>query len=206
MQFLSDVLIRCAACGGRRYQARVAAVKVAPPEGLGLSALSISDFLDATVEEAVRFLAAFPESKPARRALMKLSLLTEVGLGYLRLGQPATELSGGEAQRIKLATELQRAQRGVRERRDQRGRLRRASCQEVPVDLKRTQRGHRVERGGDLFGVILKHEPAPAPQLKRGDLRGERVAGEAGELVGAADLHVHRIEAVPARCACGRHG
>ena len=106
MQFLSDVLIRCAACGGRRYQARVAAVKVAPPEGLGLSALSISDFLDATVEEAVRFLAAFPESKPARRALMKLSLLTEVGLGYLRLGQPLNTLSGGESQRLKLVSHL----------------------------------------------------------------------------------------------------
>ena len=71
-----------------------------------LSALSISDFLDATVEEAVRFLAAFPESKPARRALMKLSLLTEVGLGYLRLGQPLNTLSGGESQRLKLVSHL----------------------------------------------------------------------------------------------------
>ena len=106
MQFLSDVLIRCAACGGCRYQARVAAVKVAPPDGLGLSALSISDFLDATVEEAVRFLSAFPDSKYARRALMKFSLLTEVGLGYLRLGQPLNTLSGGESQRLKLVSHL----------------------------------------------------------------------------------------------------
>ena len=106
MQFLSDVLIRCGACGGRRYQARVAAVKVAPPEASGLSALSISDILDATVEEAVRFLGVFPDSKPARRALAKLALLTEVGLGYLRLGQPLNTLSGGESQRLKLVSHL----------------------------------------------------------------------------------------------------
>ena len=106
MQFLSDVLIRCAACGGRRYQARVAAVKVAPPEESGLQALSISDILEATAEEAVRFLAAFPDSKPARRAMAKLALLTEVGLGYLRLGQPLNTLSGGESQRLKLVSHL----------------------------------------------------------------------------------------------------
>jgi hypothetical protein len=90
MQFLSDVLIRCGACGGRRYQARVAAVKVAPAEVSGLSALSISDILDATVEEAVRFLGVFPDSKPARRALAKLALLTEVGLGYTGWASPST--------------------------------------------------------------------------------------------------------------------
>ena len=106
MQFLSDVLIRCAACNGRRYQARVAAVKVSPPEGSGLQPLSISDFLDATVEEALGFLAAFPESKPATRARAKLSLLSEVGLGYLRLGQPLNTLSGGESQRLKLVSHL----------------------------------------------------------------------------------------------------
>ena len=106
MQFLSDVLIRCGACGGRRYQARVAAVKVAPPQSSGLSALSISDILDATVEEAARFLGVFPDSKPARRALAKLALLTEVGLGYLRLGQPLNTLSGGESQRLKLVSHL----------------------------------------------------------------------------------------------------
>ena len=106
MQFLSDVLIRCAACGGRRYQARVAAVKVSPPEESGLNPLSISDLLDATVDDAVRFLGAFPDSKPARRALGKLALLGEVGLGYLRLGQPLNTLSGGESQRLKLVSHL----------------------------------------------------------------------------------------------------
>ena len=83
----------CAACGGRRYQARVAAVKVVPPAESGLKPLSISDLLDATVEEAVRFLDAFADSKPAGRARAKLALLSEVGLGYLRLGQPLNTLS-----------------------------------------------------------------------------------------------------------------
>lgn len=106
MQFLSDVLIRCAACGGRRYQARVAAVKVVPPAESGLKPLSISDLLDATVEEAVRFLDAFADSKPAGRARAKLALLSEVGLGYLRLGQPLNTLSGGESQRLKLVSHL----------------------------------------------------------------------------------------------------
>ena len=106
MQFLSDVLIRCAACGGRRYQARVSAVKVSPPEGSGLPPLSISDFLEATADEAIRFLDAFPQSKPAARARAKLSLLTEVGLGYLHLGQPLNTLSGGESQRLKLVSHL----------------------------------------------------------------------------------------------------
>ena len=106
MQFLSDVMIRCAACGGRRYQARVAAVKVSPPQESGLAPLSISDLLDATVDEAVRFLGAFPDSRPARRALAKLALLGEVGLGYLRLGQPLNTLSGGESQRLKLVSHL----------------------------------------------------------------------------------------------------
>ena len=106
MQFLSDVLIRCAACGGRRYRARVAAVKVGPPDGSGLQPLSISDLLEATVEEAVRFLDAFPGSRPAARARAKLALLSEVGLGYLRLGQPLNTLSGGESQRLKLVSHL----------------------------------------------------------------------------------------------------
>jgi len=68
--------------------------------------LSISDLLDATVDDAVRFLGAFPDSKPARRALGKLALLGEVGLGYLRLGQPLNTLSGGESQRLKLVSHL----------------------------------------------------------------------------------------------------
>jgi excinuclease ABC subunit A len=62
--------------------------------------------LDATVEEAVEFLGEFPESRPARRAKESLALLEEVGLGYLKLGQPINTLSGGESQRLKLVRHL----------------------------------------------------------------------------------------------------
>jgi excinuclease ABC subunit A len=62
--------------------------------------------LDATVEEAIAFLSQFPESGPARRAVQSLKLLEEVGLGYLRLGQPINTLSGGESQRLKLVRHL----------------------------------------------------------------------------------------------------
>ena len=67
---------------------------------------SIADVLDATVEEAIAFLSQFPESGPARRAVESLKLLEEVGLGYLKLGQPINTLSGGESQRLKLVRHL----------------------------------------------------------------------------------------------------
>ena len=68
--------------------------------------LSIADLLEITVEEAVAFLAQFPESRPAQRAVVRLRLLAEVGLGYLKLGQPINTLSGGESQRLKLVRHL----------------------------------------------------------------------------------------------------
>jgi len=98
MQFLSDVFIRCPDCNGRRYRAHILEVK--------LRGFSIADLLEATVEEAVDFLGAFPESLPARRALRGLYLLEEVGLGYVKLGQPINTLSGGESQRLKLVSHL----------------------------------------------------------------------------------------------------
>ena len=67
---------------------------------------SIADVLDSTVEEAIAFLGAFPDSRPARRAVESLKLLAEVGLGYLKLGQPINTLSGGESQRLKLVKHL----------------------------------------------------------------------------------------------------
>jgi excinuclease ABC subunit A len=126
MQFLSDVYIRCPDCNGRRYRAHILEVKIKASPNVDCplpveesrssqsairnpqSAIecSIADLLDATVDEAVRFLGAFVESRPAQRAAGRLRLLQELGLGYLRLGQPINTLSGGESQRLKLAAHL----------------------------------------------------------------------------------------------------
>ena len=113
MQFLSDVFIRCPDCDGRRYRSHILEIKIRPEQKKGLTgsrqrppALSIADMLDATVDEAVEFLQAFPESRPARRATDRLKLLQETGLGYLKLGQPINTLSGGESQRLKLVKHL----------------------------------------------------------------------------------------------------
>ena len=95
--FLPSVYAPCPACHGARYDAKTLEVK--------LRGRTIADVLGMTVDAAWEFFAGAPN---VRRAL---DVLRQVGLGYLRLGQPATELSGGEAQRVKLATELQRAQR-----------------------------------------------------------------------------------------------
>src|ERR1019366_5747129 len=96
--FLPSVYAPCPTCHGARYNAKTLEIKYRDK--------TIADVLGLTVDAAWKFLAH--ESQVFR----SLTVLREVGLGYLRLGQPATELSGGEAQRIKLATELQRAQRG----------------------------------------------------------------------------------------------
>ena len=96
--FLASVYTPCPVCQGARYNAKTLEIKYRDK--------SIADVLGLTVDAAWEFLA---EEPLVRRAL---EVLRQVGLGYLRLGQPATELSGGEAQRIKLATELQRAHRG----------------------------------------------------------------------------------------------
>lgn len=96
--FMPEASAPCTACGGKRYNDETLAVK--------WQHLSIADILALTVDDAV---AVFHHNEPIQRSL---SALTALGLGYLTLGQPATELSGGECQRIKLARELQRVQRG----------------------------------------------------------------------------------------------
>jgi excinuclease ABC subunit A len=96
--FLPSVYAPCPTCHGARYNAKTLEIQY--------RGKNIAEVLGMTVDTAHAF---FAEEPPLQRAL---SVLKEVGLGYLRLGQPATELSGGEAQRIKLATELQRVQRG----------------------------------------------------------------------------------------------
>ena len=92
MNFLPDVYVECEVCGGERYNRETLEVKY--------KGMSIADVLDMTVTEAVKFFKDIP------RINRKLQTLHDVGLGYIRLGQQATTLSGGEAQRVKLATEL----------------------------------------------------------------------------------------------------
>jgi excinuclease ABC subunit A len=106
MQFLSDVFIRCPECDGRRYRPHILEVKIRPDTGKNSTPLSIADLLESTVDEALEFLAGFPASRPAQRAITSLRLLQEVGLGYLQLGQPINTLSGGESQRLKLVRHL----------------------------------------------------------------------------------------------------
>jgi excinuclease ABC subunit A len=96
--FLPGSYAACPECGGKRYNAETLEIEY--------RGRNIADVLAMTVEEAAGFLTDIPAASRG------LETLRDVGLGYLRLGQPATELSGGEAQRIKLATELQRARRG----------------------------------------------------------------------------------------------
>ena len=98
MEFLPDVYVPCETCKGKRYNRETLEVR--------FKGKSISDVLDMTVEEAVTFF----ENQP--RILRKITTLDEVGLGYISLGQHATTLSGGEAQRVKLATELSKRDTG----------------------------------------------------------------------------------------------
>jgi excinuclease ABC subunit A len=98
MHFLPDVYVPCEQCGGKRYNRETLEIR--------FKGKSIADVLDMPIEEAVRFFEHIPK---VRR---RLETLNAVGLGYVRLGQPATTLSGGEAQRVKLATELSKVATG----------------------------------------------------------------------------------------------
>jgi excinuclease ABC subunit A len=113
MQFLSDVYLRCPDCDGRRYRADVLDVKLSRAD---FPSKSIADVLDLTVSEALAFFSTDAE------VCLRLAPLAEVGLDYLRLGQPVPTLSGGEAQRLKLAGHLaQSAVRSAPPKQDARG-------------------------------------------------------------------------------------
>ena len=98
MHFLPDVYVKCDVCNGKRYNNETLTIKY--------KGKNISEVLNMTVEQATIFFEAVPKIKK------KLDTLNQVGLGYLRLGQPATTLSGGEAQRVKLAKELSKTSTG----------------------------------------------------------------------------------------------
>jgi excinuclease ABC subunit A len=98
MHFLPDVYVPCEVCEGKRYNRETLEIRY--------KGKNIAEVLDMTVEEGVRFFENIPRIK------QKLQTLFDVGLGYVKLGQPATTLSGGEAQRVKLATELSRRSTG----------------------------------------------------------------------------------------------
>ena len=98
MHFLPDVQVRCPVCHGRRFKREVLAVKY--------KGYDIAQVLDLTIEEALALFAEVPA------AHARLELMTETGMGYLQLGQPASTFSGGEAQRVKLAKELARRSTG----------------------------------------------------------------------------------------------
>ena len=106
MQFLSDIFIRCPECDGRRYQPHILEARISPAQNGARRRWSIGDTLEATVEEAIEFFSGFADSRPAQRAVARLKLLEDVGLGYLKLGQPINTLSGGESQRLKLVAHL----------------------------------------------------------------------------------------------------
>ena len=98
MHFLPDVYVPCEVCKGKRYNRETLEIKY--------KGKSVADVLEMTVTEALSFFTHIP------RVATRLQTLYDVGLGYIRLGQPATTLSGGEAQRVKLATELSRRSTG----------------------------------------------------------------------------------------------
>jgi excinuclease ABC subunit A len=170
MQFLSDVFIRCAECNGRRYRPHI--LEITTPSKVANSdvAWSIADLLEATVDDVIEFLNALPNSKPAKRAAQSLKILQEVGLGYLRLGQPINTLSGGESQRLKLVSHL--AEFGRTEKNTTKPTLfifdeptTGLHFQDVEVLLRALQR--LVEAGHSL--IVIEHNLDVIPLRRLGD-------------------------------------
>jgi excinuclease ABC subunit A len=138
MQFLSDVYLRCPDCDGRRYRAEILECRLARGAA---SPKSIADVLDLTVSEALKFFACDAE------VCLRLAPLADVGLDYLRLGQPVPTLSGGEAQRLKLA-----------------GHLAENALREHTANRKNGRRGIGTGRGIGAGGSVAKAAPESAVQ------------------------------------------
>src|SRR6202030_3989158 len=182
MQFLSDLYVRCAECEGKRFQPHVLKIK--------LHGKSIHDILELTVHEAIQFFAQIGELKTLSDPL---DILDEVGLGYLRLGQPLNTLSGGESQRLKLVRHLrdggnQKAEAGKNGEDHKHGNLfifdeptTGLHFDDVAMLLKVFQR--LVDAGHSL--VVIEHNPEV---IKCADWivdLGPEAGDEGGEVVGA---------------------
>ncbi|HSA54730.1 MAG TPA: excinuclease ABC subunit UvrA, partial [Gemmatimonadaceae bacterium] len=144
MVFMADVFVPCDICGGKRFKPEVLEVT--------LKGRSIYDILQLTVDQAIRF---FPYEEKLGQALWQLQ---QVGLGYLRLGQPATTLSGGEAQRIKIARELSQAERASGVARRRRGALERPGGRKLYIMDEPTTGLHLedIRRLAEVFDRLIE--------------------------------------------------
>ena len=175
MHFLPDVYVPCEVCGGRRYNRETLEVRY--------KGKNIYEVLEMTCDEALEFFSALPKLQS------KLRTMVDVGLGYVKLGQPSTQLSGGEAQRVKLATELSRRATGrtlyV---------LDEPTTGLHPADVERLNEvlGRLVDAGNTL--VIIEHNPDVIKTAdyiidmgpEGGDLGGTVVASGTPEEVASA--------------------
>ena len=162
MQFMADIELKCEACGGRRFKEEVLEVKY--------RGRSIYDVLEMTVDDAVAFFGEDKANAVCRRIVDRLLPLQEVGLGYIKLGQSSSTLSGGESQRVKRAVPLRRTHHGAAFPRHQQtaGGLRRADPQGTHHRRRRTQHGrHQVRRLGD------RPRPRSGRPGRQGSLRGD---------------------------------
>ncbi|WEO77554.1 excinuclease ABC subunit UvrA [Cryobacterium sp. SO2] len=185
--FLPGSYAPCPACGGSRYNAETLTVLY--------NGKTVAEVLGLTVDAAAEFLADVPS------ASRSLQTLREVGLGYLRLGQPATELSGGEAQRIKLATELQRARRGhTLYLLDEPT----TGLHPADVELLMTQLGRLVDAGNTV--VVVEHDMGVVAAADwvidlgpSGGTAGGRIVAEGTPAVVAAHPHSRTAPYLAAR-------
>ena len=165
MHFLPDVYVPCETCHGRRYNRETLEVR--------FKGKSIADVLEMSVEEALEFFAKIPKIR------RRLQTLHDVGLDYIRLGQPATTLSGGEAQRVKLAAELvegrDRADALHPRRAHDRAPLRRhrEAPRGAPAPRRRGQHGAR-DRAQPRRDQAGRLDRRPRPRGRRGGRRGDR--------------------------------